>query len=441
MSEVITTVGPRVLPEANAEKFSQIKVTRTKNGTERIYGIIELDDGEGIVERPVVLPDLAKMWGHDPNQRYSDDPEKLEMRRRINELEATVASLTQRVEELSNPGRVTGETGEPDDEVPQQTNINNHSPRGGRGMVAAASLEEEPINSVESVGDDTSEMIDVIEDDSVQESRARRIGNGVMDTLNLRRPTAYIMSRRTTGEDPIVEEVELRRERRSYMPLIIGALATVAFIYLLRRHGIDHESASSGSHGTANNLQINELQVDVDKLSTKLNGLSTNMSEQHTALMKDHDQILNILDPNGPKPGNALTDIQHQIRGTEVSAGDLSANMRLGNVYAHTPQEFVSGAFDKLSKYNLQANGVTQAKINAMVNHMTQNHWSIVSGMENAPSGGLRQHVVDTSQNWSGGHTGNYRASAAQGFRSPEELKKFLKLAQNQGITFTRVHA
>jgi len=117
---------------------------------------------------------------------------------------------------------------------------------------------------------------------------------------------------------------------------------------------------------------------------------------------------------------------------------NIAANLHNDTIYAHNPHEFVNGAFNLLGRQGIHAHGLTPDKITAISHDMMANHWHIASGMEAAPGGGLHQHVVDVAKDWSGGHTGNYRASAAEAFQNTAQLRRFMSLAQQHGVTFTR---
>lgn len=128
-----------------------------------------------------------------------------------------------------------------------------------------------------------------------------------------------------------------------------------------------------------------------------------------------------------------------EVPGVGISPGEIgSLDIANDTIYAKTPQEFISGAFDLIGRQGIQAHGVTPEKINALVDVMKENHWQIVSGMQNAPGGGLEWHTVDAAADWADGYTSNYRASAAQGFPGVGALRRFMETAANQGVTFTR---
>jgi hypothetical protein len=110
MSEVLYTsthnnegVG---LP-AGYEKLDGIKVLKANDGPLSFSGLIVLGEGDHKIERTVQkLPDLAQMWGYDPEESlaewnaYIADPEKWEMKHQMELLKAQMSDLATRNEAL-----------------------------------------------------------------------------------------------------------------------------------------------------------------------------------------------------------------------------------------------------------------------------------------------------------------------------------------------------
>lgn len=130
------------------------------------------------------------------------------------------------------------------------------------------------------------------------------------------------------------------------------------------------------------------------------------------------------------------------IPGSHQNGANLH-NMALHNdtIVAHSPHEFMNGALGPhglLERQGIHVHGLTAEKMAAITRDMQAHHWHIASGMGAAPGGGLHQHVVDVAKDWSGGHTGNWNASADQAFQNTAQLRRFMSLAQQHGVTFTR---
>lgn len=107
-------------------------------------------------------------------------------------------------------------------------------------------------------------------------------------------------------------------------------------------------------------------------------------------------------------------------------------------IHARTPSEFVRGAFELMERQGYDVSGLSQDKIDSLARQMMDGHWQIASGMESNGAGGLRQHLVDVARDWADGYTENYQASGDQAFRSADELRRFARLAEQNGISITK---
>lgn len=136
----------------------------------------------------------------------------------------------------------------------------------------------------------------------------------------------------------------------------------------------------------------------------------------------------------------------HQVAAENIGASHIDmSQFHPGQFYGRTPHEAVSNMFDEVigGKNHIQAHGLTSEKINAITQDMMDHHWHIASGMENGAHGDLQQHIVDVTNNWAGGRTGDADASALQGLdrvngSSVENWQKFMEVAARHGVTFTQ---
>lgn len=108
MSEVITTISTKPGPASelpNPESFpagyqslERLEIKNQKDG-EKIYGIVKIGD----TERQVLMPDLAEMWGFDPQDynSYKANPGQWERDIKLIGLEAKVEELQRNQQELA----------------------------------------------------------------------------------------------------------------------------------------------------------------------------------------------------------------------------------------------------------------------------------------------------------------------------------------------------
>jgi hypothetical protein len=94
MSEVLASVDA-AMPRGY-EKLDRIEIVKQDKGNIRFNGVIELGEGENKLERRVLLPDLVEMWGVAEN-KSEEDPEKIWLKKRVDELTARVAELEARL--------------------------------------------------------------------------------------------------------------------------------------------------------------------------------------------------------------------------------------------------------------------------------------------------------------------------------------------------------
>lgn len=101
MSEVVGSLDP-VMP-VGYEKLDGIEVVKQQDGSIRYNGLLRLGTDGVTLDRKVLLPDLAEVWGYDSEQSQTEwesrqaDPEKWVLYSRVAELEQRVAELTDRL--------------------------------------------------------------------------------------------------------------------------------------------------------------------------------------------------------------------------------------------------------------------------------------------------------------------------------------------------------
>jgi hypothetical protein len=97
--------------------FDRLEIKKQKNGHEAIYGILIVGD----TERQVLMPDLAQMWGHDPEdrQRYNQNPEMWHLKHQVHVLTKRVESLESDLAQarLQDPATVLHPEPEPKKQV------------------------------------------------------------------------------------------------------------------------------------------------------------------------------------------------------------------------------------------------------------------------------------------------------------------------------------